>query len=188
MAKESVNHAGLRGNRLLSGGECAARFDGGVHESSGRGAFADGRSRRWGPPTFTLQVETIHDIVCKTTGLIAAAPYPRLAVVHGHTSLLFDAAGEYGQRLMYSTDSSVSFSPFDVHSQDGSSSGVVFANASSSTALPLVANTQYDFGIGLFSISGSATTTTKMVMGTTVGSHCQLMVEVFNQNGTSSPF
>jgi hypothetical protein len=140
------------------------------------------------PPTFTLQVEMIHDIVCKTTGLIAAAPYPRLAVVHGHTSLLFDAAGEYGQRLMYSTDSSVSFAPFDVHSQDGSSSGVVFANASSSTALPLVANTQYDFGIGLFSISGSATTTTKLVMGTTVGSHCQLMVEVFNQDGTSSPF
>jgi hypothetical protein len=139
------------------------------------------------PGTFTLSVETTTVGICKT-GLLASAPYPRLAVVHGHTSLLFDAPGEYGQHLMYNTDGSGTFTFFDTFSQDGSSSGVVLANASSSATLALAANTQYDFGIGLFSISGSATTTTKKVLGNTVGTHCQLMVEIFNQNGTSSPY
>lgn len=117
-------------------------------------------------------------VLCQSAP-VAAAAYPRQALITAAFAGLADAALDYAVRPAISTDGGATWQPLGAVVVPDAIAGVAWGNSSVTGTTPIAAGQSVLFGMRLSREAGA---------GTFTQARCQLAANVMNANGASSPF
>ncbi|HVF64718.1 MAG TPA: hypothetical protein VNE58_12060, partial [Casimicrobiaceae bacterium] len=126
------------------------------------------------PGSVDLDVESFHCV----SPVVAAATYPRTALLNAHFSGLTSALAGYGVLIRFNTDGNATTFPTPINSffEVGGSPGASWSHASTTARLDLAAGTTYRFAIRIIR-TGAGT-------GDLTDSRCHLVQMLLNRNAT----